>query len=193
MARVRRFARRSFRSTRKPVSISRTCFTASMLDGGSDEVTELVLLAGANWQAAGLEDNVLQHVTVKRIRLNFAVAGLWLTTAATRFSAPFFWFVYKVDADEPPPVGTAILAGGFINQERILDFGVRNLTWSNSGASDVPFSIWDESRQVDIRSMVKMRQDELLIFGIVNPVDLTGAIQQLNVDLTSSVVYSTRT
>jgi len=136
-------------------------------DGQNNEV---VLVSGAEWQAAGLEDSILQHILVKRLIAKFTIGSIPPPTVPLNIGIAIYWAIYKLDADEPPPV--SIRAPAFLSQERVLQLGAFSFVPQIGVAQQV--DIIQAPIDVDTTVRVKCRQDEFVILGMESEISIVG-------------------
>lgn len=186
--RSRGFARRRFGrpfAKRKQGWVT-SLFNESAVPLAATTLTELVLLGSAEANPMSGLSGVRTAVTIaRRTIVNFIFNFLPSQVAATDIWA-IYWAIYTIDTeDADADIGTTA-GGGIWQTERVIQSGILGATFV--GATNQQALYHGVPVSVDYRSIVKMRDDQLLVFGF-QPTSASGtAVSLANVSGVSRVL-----
>lgn len=140
-------------------------FNETAIDSTATVVTELVLLGQSEWDPLSGAQNFPQ--TVRRMIGNLVVTVTPSVSSSAFDQLAATWAIYQLDADDTDSTLNSVASGTIMSAERILQTGAIGFTVKGNATSPSIVDIWQGLPiNFDLRSVVRVRNDELLLFGI---------------------------
>lgn len=165
--------RRRFRGVRGklPSSLRPKWYSSAFIETAIDfsvgpNLSELVLFDGPTvTSAAQLEVN--RTFSVRRTLFNGVIQIAESVTAAVQDIFSIFYAIYVIDTDDTDATLLNTAVGGILNSQRVIHTGCVGMTGVElTGATPTAGFIPSLPLNIDVRTNVKLREDEILALGI---------------------------